>query len=74
MSHNDQNQPQAVAYDDQTSKDTLVGPYLVSSPAIINKGYSQNVPPKREIKFKGSGFWRGCCAGWCCFCCLDICF
>ncbi|KAK2411470.1 hypothetical protein QL285_046743 [Trifolium repens] len=54
MSHDDQNQPQAVAYDDQTSKDTLVGPYLIPPPAIINKGYSQNVPPKREIKFKGS--------------------
>lgn len=47
-----------VAYDDQ-SKDTAAGPYLVPPPAIIHKGYSHNVPPNRETKFKGSGFWRG---------------
>ncbi|KAJ1388526.1 Cysteine-rich transmembrane CYSTM domain [Sesbania bispinosa] len=70
MSHNDQNQPQGVAY--YESKET----YPVTPPAIItHEGYSdQNVPPSGETKFKGSGFWRGCCAGLCCYWCLDICF
>ncbi|PON92684.1 Cysteine-rich transmembrane CYSTM domain containing protein [Trema orientale] len=35
--------------------------------------YLNYVPPQ-ETKSRGDGFWRGCCAGWCCYCCLDMCF
>ncbi|KAG4942740.1 hypothetical protein JHK82_046930 [Glycine max] len=69
MSHsNDQNQPQAYE-----SKDIAPGPnYQVPPPAIIT--HEEKVPPNGETKFKGDGFWRGCCAGMCCYCCLDVCF
>ncbi|KAJ0049133.1 hypothetical protein Pint_16336 [Pistacia integerrima] len=30
--------------------------------------------PQPKTKNRGDGFWRGCCAGWCCYCCLDACF
>ncbi|XP_073220134.1 protein CYSTEINE-RICH TRANSMEMBRANE MODULE 9-like [Cicer arietinum] len=76
MSHNDQNQPQvwnsAIAYDDDVSKDSAAGPYPIPPPPA---SITHKVPPScTQTKLKGSGFWRGCCAGWCCYCCLDICF
>ncbi|KAK7330243.1 hypothetical protein VNO77_24431 [Canavalia gladiata] len=82
MSHNDQNQPQVLlvqvdSNSDVTyhqSKDTAPGPYQVPPPTITHDDYSHKVPSIGENKFKGDGFWRGCCAGLCCYCCLDICF
>nr|XP_043611198.1 cysteine-rich and transmembrane domain-containing protein WIH1-like isoform X2 [Erigeron canadensis] len=42
----------------------------------VKDGYEasdQNAPP-HETQSRGDGFWRGCCAGLCCCCLLDICF
>ncbi|ESW27187.1 hypothetical protein PHAVU_003G181200 [Phaseolus vulgaris] len=70
MSHG-QNQPQVwnsgVA---DESKDTAPGPYEVPPPPPVITLEDK----VEETKFKGDGFWRGCCAGICCYCCLDICF
>ncbi|OAY50190.1 cysteine-rich and transmembrane domain-containing protein WIH1 [Manihot esculenta] len=55
-------------------------PFVAPPPANypINNGNSPRLPPPPppplQTKSKGDGFWRGCCAGWCCYCCLDACF
>ncbi|KAK9058267.1 hypothetical protein SSX86_023107 [Deinandra increscens subsp. villosa] len=42
----------------------------------VKDGYeaSDHNPPDHGTQSRGDGFWKGCCAGMCCCCLLDICF
>ncbi|WCJ22056.1 Protein CYSTEINE-RICH TRANSMEMBRANE MODULE 4 [Euphorbia peplus] len=57
----------------QTNHQAVVNPEAAAAapPAVLLK--NEDFVPT-ETKSKGNGFWRGCCAGWCCYCCLDACF
>ncbi|KAL9433364.1 hypothetical protein AB3S75_028235 [Citrus x aurantiifolia] len=66
MSNLDQNQLQAYPPSFAT---TAPHPYADQS----NDGEIAP-PPPGETKSKGDGFWKGFCAGLCCYCCLDACF
>ncbi|KAK7388816.1 hypothetical protein VNO78_23643 [Psophocarpus tetragonolobus] len=73
MNSNDQNQPQVWSCGvGNESKNNGPGPYQVPPPPpAISITHQDKLPPNKS---KGDGFWRGCCAGMCCYCCLDICF
>ncbi|KAI4346265.1 hypothetical protein L6164_013331 [Bauhinia variegata] len=77
MSNTDQNQHN-VAYPSKDSTEAgSYPPVALPPPAVTlptNEGYHKKVDPTCETTSKGDGFWRGCCAGLCCACCLDICF
>ncbi|KAJ7978797.1 Cysteine-rich/transmembrane domain A-like protein [Quillaja saponaria] len=74
MSNYDQTPPQG-SYS-STNTTAIPNPHPVPPPAVtpFQGGDPQTELPSGETKSKGDGFWRGCCAGWCCYCCLDMCF
>ncbi|KAG6627301.1 hypothetical protein CIPAW_15G117700 [Carya illinoinensis] len=56
-----------------------LGPYQTQPPGHNlmkdRQGHpGKDVPPQGETMSRGDGFWRRCCAGLCCYCCLDMCF
>ncbi|XP_071719729.1 protein CYSTEINE-RICH TRANSMEMBRANE MODULE 9-like [Rutidosis leptorrhynchoides] len=60
-------------------KDYVTVTPLPPPPATVHpplkEGYESNDNnPPHGTQSRGDGFWRGCCAGMCCCCLLDICF
>ncbi|XP_076950462.1 protein CYSTEINE-RICH TRANSMEMBRANE MODULE 6-like isoform X2 [Bidens hawaiensis] len=83
MSTYAQNQPPQVLHDIPSTGTDYVAPTpLPPPPEVVGQpvkdGYElsdkNNNPPDHGTQSRGDGFWRGCCAGMCCCCLLDICF
>ncbi|XP_024983931.1 cysteine-rich and transmembrane domain-containing protein WIH2-like [Cynara cardunculus var. scolymus] len=79
MSNYGQNQPSQVLdypiaqVEGGTDRD-YVAPHPVPPPAVGSPVKDGQNPPPHGTQSRGDGFWRGCCAGMCCCCLLDICF
>ncbi|XP_022715459.1 cysteine-rich and transmembrane domain-containing protein WIH1-like [Durio zibethinus] len=51
------------------------GPYIAPPPVAYPMKNGVEAPQHLpETKQRGDGFWKGCCAGLCCCCLLDLCF
>ncbi|GFP97612.1 hypothetical protein PHJA_001905300, partial [Phtheirospermum japonicum] len=53
------------------------GPHVTAPPPIgypTKEGKQQQGDGPIETQRKGDGFLRGCLAGLCCWCCLNMCF
>ncbi|KAI3511307.1 hypothetical protein L1887_18456 [Cichorium endivia] len=82
MSQYEQNQPPQVhnyVVEGGTGKDYVAPPLLPPPPAVgppMKDGYDSGGQDSiaRGTQSRGDGFWRGCCAGMCCCCLLDMCF
>ncbi|PIN12137.1 hypothetical protein CDL12_15252 [Handroanthus impetiginosus] len=74
MSNNSQPQaypPTSTAYPDEPQGAYIAPPTTVAYP--VKDGQQDQIPPA-ETQSRGDGFWKGCCAGLCCYCLLDACF
>ncbi|XP_018459672.1 protein CYSTEINE-RICH TRANSMEMBRANE MODULE 9 isoform X2 [Raphanus sativus] len=68
------NQPDHSTY---SVEKPLQGPYTSPPPLGYPTRDAMLGDPKAaavETKYKGDGFWKGCCAAICCCCVLDACF
>ncbi|XP_042395714.1 cysteine-rich and transmembrane domain-containing protein B-like [Zingiber officinale] len=72
MSH--YGQPQAAPPPLPPPGQAYLQPYAPPPQLQPQPGYPPKGDAPVETQSRGDGFWRGCCAGLCCCCLLDMCF